>query len=59
MKSLEALFSQTDLTNKQRTIADYILSVPDEVAYLTLKELKSGRMSYFSTISTNHLVTAE
>ena len=39
MKSLEALFSQTDLTNKQRTIADYILSVPDEVAYLTLKEL--------------------
>lgn len=39
MKNLETLFEQSELTNKQRTIANYILAAPDEVAYLSLKEL--------------------
>lgn len=60
MKSLEALFSQTDLTNKQRTIADYILSVPDEVAYLTLKELSQKvKASEVSILRLCHAVGLE
>lgn len=60
MKSLETLFSQTDLTNKQRTIADYILSVPDEVAYLTLKELSQKvKASEVSILRLCHAVGLE
>lgn len=60
MKSLEALFSQIDLTNKQRTIADYILSVPDEVAYLTLKELSQRvKASEVSILRLCHAVGLE
>lgn len=60
MKSLETLFSQTDLTNKQRTIADYILSAPDEVAYLTLKELSQKvKASEVSILRLCHAVGLE
>lgn len=60
MKSLETLFSQTDLTNKQRTIADYILSVPDKVAYLTLKELSQKvKASEVSILRLCHAVGLE
>ena len=40
MGALEELFENRDkLTNKQSVIADYIMSAPDEVAYMTLREL--------------------
>lgn len=40
MNSLERLFSnRSAMTAKQQAIAEYILSAPDQVAYLTLKEL--------------------
>ena len=36
--ALEELFENRDkLTNKQCAIADYIMSAPDEVAYMTLR----------------------
>ncbi len=42
MTKLEELFQNRDtLTAKQRSIVEYILSAPDEAAYLSLKELSA------------------
>ena len=60
MNDLQALFEQGKLTNKQRAIADFICKAPDEVAFLTLKELSARvKVSEVSILRLCHAVGLE